>query len=89
MKVAYMERAFKVRSKLVSMKWMGEQIDDYASEIRRLVALAGFSSEAMERIVRLVFVTGFPDHISISLQQQLGIHTMPGSELIEQTCIMM
>lgn len=43
----------------------------------------------MEKIVRLVSVTIFPDHISISLQQLPGIHIMPVSELIEWTCILM
>lgn len=66
------------------MKWTGEQVGDYASEIRRLAALAGVSGGAMERMVRLAFVTGFPDDISISLQQLPSICTMLVSELIER-----
>lgn len=56
------------------MKW--KQVDVYASGIRKLVALAGISGDAMERIVRLAFVTGFLHHISISLLQLHGIQFM-------------
>lgn len=61
-----MERDSKAYSKLGSMQWVGEQVD-YASEIRRLVTLAGVSDEAIERIVRLTFITGILNHISINL----------------------
>lgn len=50
LKVAYK----KAYSKLGNGKWTGEQVDDYASEIRRLITLVRVSGEAMEKIVRLV-----------------------------------
>ena len=50
------------------MKWTGEPVDVYANEVRRLAGLAGFSGDGLERIVKLTFVNGFPDNISIELQ---------------------
>lgn len=42
LKLIYTEGAFKAYNKLGNVRWMGEQVVDYANEIRRLVTLAGF-----------------------------------------------
>ena len=50
------------------IKWAGERVDVYANKIRQLVGLAGFKGDELERLMKLAFVTGFPDIISIRLQ---------------------
>lgn len=44
------------------MKWIGEQVNVYTNKIRQLVGLAKLAGEWIERIVKLAFVTGFPDY---------------------------
>ena len=41
----------------------------YANELRRLAGLAGFDGDALEHIVKLSFINGFPDNIGMELQQ--------------------
>ena len=44
-------------------------MDVYANELRRLAGLAGFDGDALEHIVKLSFINGFPDNIGMELQQ--------------------
>lgn len=46
---------------------MGEQTGVFANEIRRLTRLVGYRDAALERTVKLVFITGFPDNMSFEL----------------------
>ena len=82
LKQAFTEGAFSSYSRLGSLKWVGEQVDVYANEIRRLAGLSGFKGEGLERIIKLTFVNGFPDHISVALQQVPNVETMEMSELV-------
>ena len=66
---AFADGPFSAYAKLSRIRWSGEQVDVYATEIRRLAGLAGFTDEGLGRIVKLTFVNGFPDSISTSLQQ--------------------
>lgn len=45
------------------------KVDVFANEIRKLVRLAGYRDAALERTVKLSFITGFPDHVSVDLQK--------------------
>ena len=51
------------------MKWGGEEVDVYANEIRRLAGLARFEGPSLEHIVKLTFINGLPDYMSVQLQQ--------------------
>ena len=59
-----------------------------ANETRRLAGLAGFTSDRQNNIVRLTFVNGFPDNISVNIQQASHIMTMPMSDIISRARIL-
>ena len=69
LKEVYSDSDFVAYAKVVGLKWSGESVDVYANEIRRLAGLAGFTGEGLTCMMRLAFVTGFPDSISAELQQ--------------------
>ena len=87
LKEVYTDGPFLAYAKLAGTKWTGEAVDVYANEIRRLVGLAGFKSDGLERMVKLVFVHGFPESIGVELQQLSGIDTMAMSDLISKARI--
>ena len=59
LKEAYTDGIFTVFGKLVQTKWTGEQVDVFATEIRRLAGLAGFKDD-LEKIVKLTFCKWVP-----------------------------
>lgn len=65
----YADGVYVAYAKVVGLKWSGESVDVFANEIRRLAGLAGFTKEGLKCMIRLAFVTGFPDNISAELQQ--------------------
>ena len=79
---------FVAYGKLVRLKWTGELVDVFAHEVRRLARLAGFTGVGLERTVKLTFVNGFPDHISVELQLLPDIETMTMSALIPKARIL-
>ena len=64
------------------MRWAGEAVDVYASNIQRLTELAGFERSGQDQIVKLTFVNEFPDYISVALQQLPYMKMPEFSELI-------
>ena len=56
---------FVAYAKLSSMKWGGEEVDVYANEIRRLAGLARFEGPSLEHIVKLTFINGLPDYMTL------------------------
>ena len=58
----------------IMVRWAGESVDVYANKIKQL---AGFQGAGLERFTNLVFVTGFPNAISIDLQQAPKIEPWP------------
>ena len=84
LKVAFSDDMFTAYAKLVTFRWSGEKVDVYANEIRRLVGLAGFEEDGLENVVRLTFINGLPDLISVSMQQLPNVKCMPNSELVER-----
>ena len=70
LKEAFMEGTFAAYRKLTMVRRAGECVDVYANKIRQL---AGFEGAGLERFRKLAFVTGFPNAISIELQQALNI----------------
>lgn len=63
-------------------------MDVYANEIRRLAGLAGFTGDSLERMVKLTFVNGFPDSISVELQQMENILSMPMSDVLTRARVL-
>ena len=88
LKEAFTDGPFETYGKLVHMKWAGEPVDVYANEVRKLAGLAGFSGEGLDRIVKLTFVNGFPDNISMELQQMANILTVSMSEILVRARIL-
>ena len=85
---AYSDSEFVAFSKLKNLKWAGEQVDVYANEIRRLARGCALKGEALEQLVKLTFITGFPDSISVELQQIQGIENMKVSDVIGRARIL-
>ena len=69
LKEAFCDGPFVAHAKLSSMKWGGEEVDVFANEIRRLAGLARFEGPYLEHIVKLTFINGLPDYMSVQLQQ--------------------
>lgn len=88
LKEAFSMGPFVAHSRLAGTKWVGEQVDVYANEIRRLAGLAGFSGDGLEQIVKLTFVNGFPDSISIALQTLPKVESMTMSDLITRARVL-
>lgn len=85
---AFTDGPFVAYGKLVYMRWTGEQVDVYANEIRRLAGLAGFKGEDLERIVKLTFVNGFPDRISVELRQIDNVVKLSMSDVLTKARIL-
>ena len=69
LKEAFCDGPFVAHAKLSSMKWGWEKVDVYANEIWRLAGLARFEGPSLEHIVKLTFINGLPDYMSVQLQQ--------------------
>ena len=59
--------SFEAYRKLKGLRWTGEQVDVYANE-RRLAELAGWKGKGLELGVKLPFITGSPEQISMELK---------------------
>lgn len=82
LKEAFADSKFVAYAKLMRLRWSGEQVDTFCSEVRRLAGLAGFSGDSLEQVVKLTLVNCFPDSISVALQQLSGIDSMSVSALL-------
>ena len=88
LKEAFCEGPFVSHAKLSSMKWDGEEVDVYANEIRRLARLARFEGPSLEHIVKLTFINGLPDYMSVQLQQVGGILDSSLSEILTKARVL-
>ena len=66
-KEAFCDGPFVAQAKLSSMKWGGEEVDIFANEIGQLAGLARFEGPYLEHIVKLTFINGLPDYMSVQL----------------------
>ena len=67
---AFSDSPFTAYSKLKGLRWTGEPVDIFATEVRKLTKESGFVEGVnLERVVRLAFVTGLPEKVSAELQQ--------------------
>ena len=85
---AYGDSEFVAFSKLKNVKWTGEQVDVFANDIRKLARGCGLKGKALEQLVKLSFITGFPDSISGELQQIQGIESMTVGDIIGRARIL-
>lgn len=88
LKEAFTDSPFVAYGKVVRLKWAGEPVDVYANEIKRLAGLAGFSGEGLDRLVKLTFVNGFPDSVSIELMKMEDISTNSMSAVLARARIL-
>ena len=87
LKEVYCDSKFVAYAKLAKIRWTGEPVDEFATEIRRLAGLAGFVGE-VDKVTLLTLVNSFPDHISMELQQITGIDSMTMSQLLPRARIL-
>lgn len=55
--------------KSLRVKWTGELVDIYTNNTKSLVGLVGYLGRGLDHSVKLAFVLGFPDDVSVVLQQ--------------------
>ncbi|GFO06854.1 Gag-pro-pol polyprotein [Plakobranchus ocellatus] len=79
---AFSDSTFEAFSKLKAARWTGEPVDVFANDIRRMARESGLRGDGLEGVVKLAFVTGFPDRISVELRQVSGIEHMEVSEIL-------
>ena len=80
--MAFSEDTFEVYNKLRKVTWTGEPVDVYTVEIRWLAGLVGYTGRSLEKTVKMAFMSGFPDRISMELQQLAGIENMEVEEVL-------
>lgn len=85
---AFTDGPFIAYGKLTQLRWSGEQIDIFATEARKLASLAGFVGAGLEKAVKLAFVTGLPNSVSVELQRVEDIMEVPMSEVISKARIL-
>ncbi|GFN80841.1 Pol polyprotein [Plakobranchus ocellatus] len=79
---AFSDSTFEAFSKLKVARWTGEPVDVFANDIRRMARESRLRGDGLEEVVKLAFVTGFPDSISVELRQVSGIEHMEVSEIL-------
>lgn len=88
LKEVFTDSPFVAYYKLVNVKWAGEPVDVYATEIRRLVGLSGLKDEGAETVIKLAFVNGFPESIRGELQQVDGIENLKVTDILSRARIL-
>lgn len=85
---AFTDSQFVAFEKLKSAKWAGEPVDVFAMELRKLGRKSGMNGDGLEQLVKLAFVTGFPDSIGIELQQVQGVNAMTVSDIMSRARVL-
>ena len=88
LKEVFCDGPFVAHAKLSSMKWGGEEVDVYANEIRRLAGFARFEGPSLEHIVKLTFINGLPDYMSVQLQHVGGILDSSLAEILAKARVL-
>ena len=85
---AFTDSPFVAYAKLNRLMWEGEPVDVYATEIRRLVGLAGVRGDGGDTLMKLAFVNGFPESVRVDLQQIDGVSKLKMSDLLSRARIL-
>ena len=85
---AYSDSEFVAYSKLRTVKWTGEPVDVFANDIRKLARGRGLKGDGLEQVVNLAFITGFPDHIAVELQQIQDVEKMSVGDVLKRARIL-
>ena len=85
---AFSDSRFVAYSKLKTARWTGEPVDVFANDIRRMARESGLTGSGLEEVVKLSFVTGFPEDISVELQQIQGIERMQVGEVMSRARVL-
>ena len=85
---AYSDSEFVAYSNLRTMKWTGEPVDVFANDIRKLARGCGLKGDGLEQVVKLAFITGFPDHIAVELQQIQDVEKMSVGDVLKRARIL-
>ena len=56
LKEAFTDSPYIAYARLINVRWTGEPVDVFATEIRRLAGLAGFQGVGLEKIINLAFI---------------------------------
>lgn len=89
LKEAFTDNEFMSYCKIREARWTGEPVDVFANDLRRLARTCGFEGDGLDKMVRLAFVTGFPEGVSTELQQVVGVQPRIGvSELVGRARIL-
>ena len=85
---AFADSQFVAFNKLKQLAWTGESVDIYATELRKLAKESGLTSTALEHTVRLAFVTGMPESVSVDLQQAPNIESMAMPDILARARVL-
>ena len=69
------------------MRLASEAVEVYTSNIRRLVELAGFEGSDQDQIVKLTYVNGFSESISVALKQLSNVKTLETAKRILEVAV--
>ena len=75
-------------NKLSRISWAGQTVDVNANEMRRLASLSDFAGEGLESAVSLAFANGFPENVSVALQQLPNVAGTDMDKLISKVQVL-
>ncbi|KAF2348812.1 hypothetical protein FHG87_020433 [Trinorchestia longiramus] len=84
LQIAFADDPFIAYDKLFNMKWSGEPVDVFANGLKHVARLPMHGDVGLERVIKLSFIKGFPDHISVDLKRIPNVLKLEISELIAQ-----
>ena len=85
---AFADGPFVAFKKLMQKKWVGEPVDVYANDIRRLARLSGFVGVNLQRVVTLIFINCFPNSVSAELQQVDSVLILEMTTILDRARIL-
>ena len=88
LKEAFTDDVFAAYRKVTMITWAGERVNVYTNKIRQFFGLAGFKGDGLERLAKLAFITGFPNTVSIELQQAPNIEALTMGDLISRARVL-
>ena len=88
LKKAFIDGEFSAYTKLKLVRWAGVCIDVYASKICQLARRVGFAGPGHETAMKLAFMTGFLNNISMELQQAPAIESLTMGDLLTQVRVL-